>query len=357
MASGFSTSELLPLQSRYPVSKLGGGINAQAAALSSAANGLHETLENDLDETVGKHRQIADSHRAIAAQLPAGPAKDAHLEAAQAHVDAANEIAAIRPVEGNSIASNALTAQKAQQYSSRAANFTNAANQATINKSVVADPDLAPEAQNILRYYQTPVTAPIPNLKAIAGSHWTLAHDHQGVANGLDLKASQLRAEYNGATTDAVRALTNAANINRQAAQAHFTAGNAADENSYSTSKVEGGWKPAANASFGRNRVLSENAAAMSEQADRAKNEVLGDVQKSWGGWGSEKTSGRFRDADPTARHMQNMADAHKYAASMWERASSAYHSGDLGTAKAMYSQASEASARARDLADQRSLL
>lgn len=275
MATGFSTSELLQKSSRYPVSKLGGGINAQASALCSQANSLHTTLENNLASTVSKHRSIADSHRAIASQLPDGKAKQAHLDASRAHEDAAQEIEAIRPVTGNSIASNALTAQKAQEYSSRAANFTNSANEATIQKSAFVDPPVAPEAEQVLGYYNIPVTQRFPDLKAIAGIHWTLAHEHNGVADGLDLQASIERANNGGATTEKVRQYSNAASVNRQAAQAHFTAGNAADENAYSTSKVEGGWKPAANASYGGNKKLSENAMEMSRRADEAKQQAL----------------------------------------------------------------------------------
>ena len=275
MTTGFSTSELLQKSSRYPVSKLGGGINAQASALTSQANALHTTLENDLASTVSKHRAIADSHRAIASQLPDGKAKQAHLDASQAHEDAAQEIEAIRPVTGNSIASNALTAQKAQEYSSRAANFTNAANQATIQKSTFADPPIAPEAEQVMEYYNIPVTQRYPDLKAIAGVHWTLAHEHLGVADGLDLQASKERALNGGMTTEKVREFTNAANVNRQAAQAHFTAGNSADQNAYSTSKVEGGWKPQASIAWNRNKKASEYALAMSREADNAKDAVL----------------------------------------------------------------------------------
>ena len=275
MANPFATSELLKSQSRYPVSKLGGGINQQSASLSSQANGLRETLEDDLSNTVKNHQQIANEHRAIANQLPAGKAKQAHLEAAQAHDDAASEIKAIRPVEGNSIASNALTAEKAKQYSSRAANFTNAANQATINKSLFVDPPIAPDAEQVLGYYDTPVTNPHPNLKAIAGVHWTLAHEHRGSAEGLELQASIARAKNGGAENALSRTLTNAALINRQAAQAHFSAGNAADQNAYSTSKVEGGWKPQADVSYGNNKKMSQNALEMSKQADTAKLDAL----------------------------------------------------------------------------------
>jgi len=277
--SGFSTSELLKSLSRYPVSKLGVGINQQSAALSGQANGLRETLEDDLPNTVKTHRKIASEHRAIASKLPSGKAKQAHLEAAQAHDDAASEINAIRPVTGNSIASNALTSQKAQQYSSRAANFTNAANQAVINKGQFIDPDLAPDAEQVLGYYDTPVTNPHPNLKAIAGVHWTLAHEHRGVAEGLELQASIARANNGGGENDLSRTLTNAAVINRQAAQAHFTAGNAADQNAYSTSKVEGGWKPQADVTYGNNKKASQNALEMSQQADKAKNEALKQVR------------------------------------------------------------------------------
>ena len=279
MATPFSTSELLKSLSCYPVSKLGGGLNAQSSALTGQANALHTVLENDLSSTVSKHKSIADSHRAIASQLPPGIVKNAHLEAANAHDTAASEINAIMPVTGNSIASNSLTAEKAAQYSSRAANFTEAANQATINqpvsKNVFVDPDLLPDAQNVLNRYNTPVTSPIPDLKSIAGLHWTLAREHNGVADGLDLQASIERANNGGATTEKVRQYSNAASVNRQAAQAHFTAGNAADENAYSTSKVEGGWKPAANASYGGNKKLSENAMEMSRRADEAKQQAL----------------------------------------------------------------------------------
>ena len=375
MATGFSTSELLPSLSRYPVSKLGGGINSSAAALSSQANALHTTLENNLGATVAKHQQIADGHRAIAAQLPDGKAKDAHLAAAQAHEDVASEIKAIRPVEGNSIASNALTADKAQQYSSRAANFTNAANQATINqpvaKSVTPVSDVSPEAQQLLDAYNIPVTRKYPNLKAIAGMHWHLAHEHLGIADGLDLKASQERANNNGTTTPLARELTAAANVNRQAAQAHFTAGNSADQNAYSTSKVEGGWKPMADIAWGHNKKASENALAMSQQADNARNEVMALTKAATAAPAAPPVAGgkpaptppipgrytvpadRYTSADPTARHMDAMADAHGQAANMWQQASTAYHSGDLGTASNLYSQATEASARAHDLADQ----
>ena len=65
---------------------------------------------------------------------------------------------------------------------------------------------------------------------------------------------------------------------------------------------------------------------------------------------------GRFSDADPTAKHLQAVADAHTKAASMWQSASDAYHSGDSNTATAMYGLASEASARAHDLADQKAI-
>jgi hypothetical protein len=278
MVNPFATSELLKSLSRYPVSKLGVGINQQASALSGQANGLRETLENDLPTTVKTHRKIANEHRAIASKLPSGKAKQAHLEAAQAHEEAASEIDAIRPVEGNSIASNALTADKAQQYSSRAANYTNAANQAVINKGHFINPDISPDAQRVLEYYDTPVTDPNPNLKAIAGIHWTLAHEHRGVAEGLELQASIARANNGGGENDLSRQLTNSALINRQAAQAHFSAGNAADENSYSTSKVEGGWKPQADVSYGNNKKMSQNAFKMSQQADKAKNDALANL-------------------------------------------------------------------------------
>jgi len=371
MATGFSTSELLSSLSRYPVSKLGGGINSSAAALSSQANALHTTLENNLGATVSKHQQIADGHRAIAAQLPDGKAKDAHLAAAQAHDDAASEIKAIRPVEGNSIASNALTADKAQQYSSRAANFTNAANQATINQPVtkvateVTDPDdISPEAAQLLDAYNIPVTQKYPNLKAIAGMHWHLGHEHRGIADGLDLKASKERAANGGATTPLARQFTAAADLNRQAAQAHFTAGNAADQNAYSTSKVEGGWKPMADIAWGHNKKASENALAMSQQADSARHEVMA-LNKAAGGKPAPKAPvagrytsvGRYGDADPTADHMKNMADAHGKAADMWQQASTAYHSGDKDAASNLYGQASAASARAHDLASQEPLI
>ena len=123
------------------------------------------------------------------------------------------------------------------------------------------------------------MTNPHPNLKAIAGVHWTLAHEHRGVAEGLELQASIARANNGGGENDLSRTLTNAAVINRQAAQAHFTAGNAADQNAYSTSKVEGGWKPQADVTYGNNKKASQNALEMSQQADKAKNEALKQVR------------------------------------------------------------------------------
>ena len=114
-----------------------------------------------------------------------------------------------------------------------------------------------------------------PDYKAIYGRHQALAVEHIGLADGMDLKASQLRADNNGADTPKSRSYSQAAIINRQAAQAHFTAGNQADENSYSTSKVEGGWKPAVGTGKVNARYASKQALEMSLQADKVNKPLL----------------------------------------------------------------------------------
>ena len=136
---------------------------------------------------------------------------------------------------------------------------------------VKANDATAPEAQEILSAYD----AERPNFKAIYGRHYSLAVDHIGLADALDLKASQERANNNGADTPKSRAYSQAAVINRQASQAHFTAGNNADQNAYSTSKVEGGWEPSVNAQKGNCLYSSKQAAEMSAQADKINKPLL----------------------------------------------------------------------------------
>jgi hypothetical protein len=134
-----------------------------------------------------------------------------------------------------------------------------------------SDNAIAPSAKEILPAHEEDE----PNYKSIYGRHQALAVEHIGLADGLDLKASQLRADNNGADTPKSRAYSQAAVLNRQAAQAHFTAGNQADENSYSTSKVEGGWKPAVGTPKVNARYASKQAYEMSRTADEANKPLM----------------------------------------------------------------------------------
>ena len=136
---------------------------------------------------------------------------------------------------------------------------------------VKADQSVAPSAKAIMPAHDVDE----PDYKAIYGRHQALAVEHIGLADGMDLKASQLRADNNGADTPKSRSYSQAAIINRQAAQAHFTAGNQADENSYSTSKVEGGWKPAVGTGKVNARYASKQALEMSLQADKVNKPLL----------------------------------------------------------------------------------
>jgi len=321
MTTPFSNDDLLNGQGIYAVVKdRHTDVEQQASALSGQANALRTSLENSLPNTVARHVAIANAHKKLARQS-SGEAKQAHLQASDAHLEAAQEIKAILPITGNSVASNSLMSDRAQQMSSRASNFTNHALQVTqranlakavdrpyrdyddgvlmqmsqrgdklattelslrgnkpfatqvvpFSKAVVDDATdvIAPHAEAILAHYKTDAPDKHPNLTGIAGLHWTLANEHRVRSDASRLKASQIRAQNGGADNEQSRAYDHSALVDTQASQAHFTAGNSADQNAYSTSKVEGGWKPKASANYGNNEVASRNASAMSAEADK----------------------------------------------------------------------------------------
>jgi hypothetical protein len=65
----------------------------------------------------------------------------------------------------------------------------------------------------------------------------------------------------------------------------------------------------------------------------------------------------RWSQRDTAADRFHRAAQAHIQAGQLWHQASLAYRSGDAEAAKAMYNQATDASARAHDAADQASMI
>jgi len=145
------------------------------------------------------------------------------------------------------------------------------AGKALVKKSVGTVETIAPDAEGLLdRYKTTPV-----DFVGLASFHRRIGTDHIGASDALKLKADQLRSANNGQDTDESRKLRYAAGQHELAAQQHFTAGTECDDNSYSTSKVEGGWKPAVYQTSGNAKYASTRAAEMSKSADEATQVAL----------------------------------------------------------------------------------
>lgn len=270
-AEDFIAEALLRPLANYPVSKVGNNpASNKSALLSEKANSLRVSTDGDLSGSAAAHRKLAAEHSALASQLT-GDAAQKHRDAATAHTEAADEIDAIRPVEGGSIASNALTGDKAHAFAGMAARASNAALQATINQKampvtkMVKTDYYGSHAKEMLAKFDTP---PV-DFRAMGGFHLGYGIRHQDMADQLQSLAYKLRGENGNVDNAATRAWMQASVAHRDAMQAHYTAGRINDAAAFANTKVEGA-TPSTHHSMGNCRYASTAAADASQKADEA---------------------------------------------------------------------------------------
>lgn len=202
--------------------------------------------------------------------------------------------------------------------------------------------------------------------KRVAAAHWSLGIRHGDLAGALDQQSELARRNGDGSENDASRAYHDASIAHRSAMQRHYDAGNLNDGYAYSADKVEGGADservPQGNALYATKQAAaaSKNADDLTATAEKMKQPVTSKsplplVHKfsTLAALASTPMPGRYQDADPTAEHMQQMANVHAAAAGLYQSASDAYHAGDADTATSLYGQASAASARAHEMSDE----
>jgi len=343
--------------SNYPVTKIlrHGPEEQTSSALAERANALVKT--GNTEATAKAHDRLASDHLALSATLRGegeGHAAQAHAVAAQAHKDASDAIRGISPSDPKSlsIAESALGADRAKGFTRRAANFSNGALQATTNVALTkATQDInalnaeAPHAQEIADRH----VADWKDYKAISGAHLAMGIRHHDLAEACAQRASIARSNNGNQDNADSRAWNDAYHAQRDAMEAHYTAARRNENNAYANDKIEGA-VPNIKPSAGNAHYASKVAAMASEKADAltARATEFG-YKKAV----TFSTAGRWTDQDPTAKNLKALANAHAQASSMYQSASDAYHSGDIGAAKAMYGLASQASAKAHELADQ----
>ena len=264
----FATESLLRPLSNYPLYKVGDDpATAKASMLSARANQLRITHDENLPAAISAHESLAADHTALANQL-SGEASEKHAAAAEAHTEAADQIKGIMPFSGNSVASNGLTGDKARAFAGMAARASNAALQATINRTAkpvnkMVEQDLfGPHAVEMAEKHDGQ-----PDYRAMGGFHLGYGIRHHDFADQLQSLAADVRRKNGNADNAASRAWMMAATAHRDAMQAHYTAGKINDDAAYSNSKVEGA-SPSTHHSAGNCRYASMRAADASTKAD-----------------------------------------------------------------------------------------
>lgn len=276
MGGSFSTSDLLRGAANYPVAKIAtkGPEWQKASALAERANSMRFRLDTPLDTAINTHREIAKDHRKLATILSREGAKaaaSAHRKAAKAHDTAAEEIASIMGISGNSVAANGLTGSKAKTYAVAAARFSHDALQATQNSTQTPVKKVHPydiygkEAADLAKKH----TGKTVDWRGIGGAHIGLGVRHHDFADALQRLAGAERAKNNGGDTPKSRAYDHAATLHRDAMEAHYTAGRTNEDNAFNTSKVEGA-ATNRHPHPGNAKWASEAAARASQNADEA---------------------------------------------------------------------------------------
>lgn len=214
-------------------------------------------------------------------------------------------------------------------------------------KKVHPNDTLGGEAKSLIAHHlETGI-----DYKRVVAAHWSLGIRHSDISGALETQAAVARQEGDGSENAASRAYHDAAVGHRDAMQRHYDAGNHSDGLAYSTDKIEGG-ADSQRVPSGAALWATKQAAAASKNADTltATAEKLHPPSSGTSPLPLVHKAIPVVKPDYMAEHSANMAQAHAGAADLWQQASDAYSTGDTISAKALTTEAQQATSATYNL-------